>query len=287
MIEIIQKKISKQTLMNPYNKMEEISVSVNRDLINKDISRLKEMLDDTKNKYNKKNIKALISYLNKLLKSILDDSTFEMCWNTDKDIPYTYPLNLINERLYGIDICNYIEVEEDEKLVQMNMTSLADIIAFELMSRDIGETHDSIEELLKDCGIIGFEPASLLTDFFASNGDNMFELSKSMKIEDTPYYSFDNKTVHDYFSSKEFKTDKYRDVVSYSCKYANTIIANSIIKNCLHSNINIKLLMLNATDIVFIVKDTDEVNIKGNIIEEISIRTFGRRFKVEPDIQIF
>lgn len=287
MIEIIQQKVPANTLVNTFTKMDEVVINVNSELIKKDIEKLKAMLSEPKNRYDAANIKTLISYLDKLLKNILEDSTFEMCWEVKDNIPYSYPLNLINEKAYGIDICNYIEVAENEKLVQMNMTDLADIIAFEIMARDLGETHESIEELLKDCGIIGFEPSSLLTDFFKENGDNVYELSKSMKIDETPYYSYDTKKVHDYFSSKEFKTKEYRDVVEYSCKYANTIIANTIIKNSLHCNIDIKLIMLNATNITFIVNATDEVSIKNSIIEEISVRAFGRRFKIEPDIQIF
>lgn len=287
MIEIIQQKVPANTLSGTFTKMDEVSVTVNSELIKKDIDRLKGMLAEPKNRYDAANLKGLIAYLEKLLKNVLEDSTFELCWELKDNIPESYPLNIINERVYGIDICNYIEVAENEKLVQMDMTDLADIIAFEIMARDLGETHASIEELLKDCGIIGFEPASLLTDFFKENGDRVYELSKSMKIGETPYYSYDTKKVHDYFSSKEFKTKEYRDVVEYSCKYANTIIANTIVKNSLHCNIDIKMIMLNATSITFIVNATDEVNIKNNIIEEISVRAFGRRFKIEPDIQIF
>lgn len=288
MVEIIQQKVPSTTLTSLYGKMDEVSVNINEELIKKDIDKLKELLKEPKNRYDEANLKGLVSYLNKLQKSILDDSTFELCWDIDKDnLPYTYPINLINEKAYGIDICNYIELSENEKLVEMDMTDMANIIAFEVMSRDLGETHESIEDLLKDCGIIGYEPASLLTDLFKKNGDKVYELSKSMKIGETPYYSYETKKMHDYFSSKEFRTKDYREVVEYSCRYANTIITNSIIKNSLHNNIDIKVVMINATNIAFIVNATNEVNIKKNIIEEISVRAFGRRFKVEPDIQIY
>ena len=287
MIEIIQQKVPVNTLSGTFTKMDEVAINVNVELIKKDIERLKVMRSEPKNKYDAANIKGLIAYLEKLFKNVFEDSTFELCWEVKDNLPQSYPISLINEKAYGIDISNYIEVAENEKLVQMDMTDLADIIAFEIMARDLGETHESIEELLKDCGIIGFEPASLLTNFFKENGDRVYELSKSMKIGETPYYSYDTKKVHDYFSSKEFKTKEYREVVEYSCKYANTIIANTIVKNSLHCNIDIKLIIVNATNITFIVNATDEVNIKNSIIEEISVRAFGRRFKIEPDIQIF
>lgn len=287
MIEIIQQKVPNVTMANPYNKMDEITIVLNKELIKNDLDRLKEFEKEPKNKYDKANIKMLIAYLEKILKNIDEESAFEICWESRENIPHTYPVDLINEKAYGIDICNYIELSEDEKLVEMNMTDLADIIAFEIMSRDLGETHDTVEKLLSNCGIIGFEPASLLTDYFKSNGDQIFKLSKSMRIGETPYYSYETKKMHDYFSSKEFKTKEYKEVVDYSCRYANTIVMNTIIKNSLHSGTEIKVIMVNATNIAFVVSTTDEVNIKQNIIDEVSVRAFGRQFKIEPDIQIF
>lgn len=286
MIELLQHKVPSSTMEAPYNKMDEITIHLNKGIIEKDLERLRTLAEKPTNKYDKANINYLISYLQKLMKNINSESEFDMCWEIRDGLPYTYPLNLINERAYGIDICNYVELSENEKLIHMNMKDLDDIIAFEFMARDLGETHESIEELLKNCGIIGFEPASLLTDFFKKNGDNVYELSKSMKIEKTPYYSYENRKVHDYFSSKEFKTKEYREVVEYSCKYANTIIANTLIKNATHRG-ETKLIMLNATDIALIVSVDSDEEIKQKILEEISIRSFGRRFKIEPCIQIF
>ena len=45
--------------------------------------------------------------------------------------------------------------------------------------------------------------------------------------------------------------------------------------------------MLNATNITVIVDSNDEVNIKQDIIDDISIRVFGRRFRIEPIISVF
>lgn len=286
MIELLQHKVPSSTMEAPYNKMDEITIHLNKGIIEKDLERLRTLAEKPTNKYDKANINYLIAYLQKLMKNITSESEFDMCWEIRDGLPYTYPLNLINERAYGIDICNYVELSENEKLIHLNMKDLDDIIAFEFMARDLGETHESIEELLKNCGIIGFESASLLTDFFRKNGDNVYELSKSMKIDKTPYYSYENRKVHDYFSSKEFKTKEYREVVEYSCKYANTIIANTLIKNAAHSG-ETKLIMLNATDIALIVSVYSDDEIKQKILEEISIRSFGRRFKIEPCIQIF
>lgn len=284
MIELSQRKPN--ITMPNYSKMNTITLHMNKELIYNDYERLKQYSKDPKSKVDKLNIKALIAYLDKILKNIQDDLSFEMCWSSEDDIPTSYPISLINEKTYSIDIANYIEIPNDKKLIEIDLTDLADIIAFEIMSKDLGETHESIEELLKDCGIIGFEKAELLTNFFKSNGDKVYELSKHMKIEDSPYLSLETKKIHDYFNTKEFKSKEYKEVVEYSCKYAATIIANTIIKNCSRMNINCDVIILNATNITLLI-DSTEIDIKKNILEEISIRAFGRRFLLENNVSIF
>lgn len=289
MISLIQHKVANSSIFGAYSKIEENKLTMNVDLINKDLERLKGYLNDTKSTYDKNNIKALIKYLEKLLKNIEDDSTFEMCWNfsNKEELPCSYPLSLINEKAYGINTCNYIEINENEKLIEFDMQDLADIIAFDFMYKDLGESHDTIEDLLKDCGIVGYESADVLLNYFKSTGDNMYKLSKTMKMEDTPYYSFETKRISDYFHSTEFKGNSYKDVVEYSCKYANSIIANAIIKRCKHFSLNGKLLMLNATNIAIMVTMSEEINVRKEILDDISIRVFGRHFLIEPKISVF
>ena len=66
MIEIIQQKVPANTLVNTFTKMDEVVVNVNSELIKKDIEKLKNMLSEPKSRYDAANIKALISYLDKL-----------------------------------------------------------------------------------------------------------------------------------------------------------------------------------------------------------------------------
>ena len=108
MIELVQHKFNNAELTGPFNKLDELSVSVNTELINKDIARLKDEEKNTNNSINKKNISALIKYLEKVLKYVNEESKFEFCWNIDKDtIPSTYTMTLINEPLYKINFANY------------------------------------------------------------------------------------------------------------------------------------------------------------------------------------
>lgn len=287
MVELIQQSKQDSLVTTPFSKMDTISIAFNTEFIKRDLAKLDRFKSDAKSKVDKENIKALTNYLNKLLKYTKDTSRYEMVWEIRDGLPFSYPMDLIKENVYGIDTCNYIEISSDEKLVELDTSELADIIAFEMMAYDLGETHESIEKILESCGIIGLEKSSLITDIFKDDPISMYNLSKTTKITDCPYLSYESNKVHDYFNTKEFKTNEYRDVVSYSCKYANTVIANTIHKNCTRASIESKIVMICGTAVTLIIKSTNEVDIRNNLLEDVSIRAFGRKFVVEPKISIF
>jgi len=265
-----------------------ISIHFSKDIINKDIDRLTQMKENYKNGNDKTNIKILIEYLKNILKKLDDNNSMEICWTEDSNgIVKTYPVSILKEKAYGINSCNYIELDDKQKLVEIDMTELADIIAFEFMYKDMCETHDSIEDLLKDCGIIGYEKSDILTNFFKENGDDVFELSRSYLIGETPYSSYEDETVIDYFHTKKFKSKKYKEVVEYSCKYANFIIMNRFIKNATTAKLDIKPIMLTPTCIAFLLNNVDDnIDVYKSIVEDVSIRAFGRKFIVKPNVSV-
>lgn len=268
-----------------------ITLHISKDMVNKEIKKLTSMKNNkVMNTIDGKNIEKLIKYLKNILNKLNEeDNSIEICWvHDDDDIIHTYPISFINEKAYGIDSCNFIEVDDKQKLVEIDTTDLADIIAFEFMYKDLCETHESIEYLLKNCGIVGYEDSAILTDFFKSNNDNIFELSKSMMIGETPYFSYEDCRIIDYFNTKRFDSKRYSPVVEYSCKYANFIIMNRMIKNANALKIGIKPIMVTPTCIAFMLNDVDDnIDIHKNIIEDISIRAFGRKFVIKPNVNVF
>lgn len=286
MIELTQHGVDQKELMSPFNKLGELTININVELIKNDINRLKVELNSTKNKINKVNINALISHLNKLLKYVDEDGHLELCWDTSgkkSETPYTYPISIVNEPLYKVSTANYIELEDGEKLIEVNLSEIADMLAFEFMFKDLGETHDSIEELLNGCGIAGLVSNAVLINYFKETGDDLFRLSKSMKIDECPYASAETKKVTDYFHTKEFKASEYRDVIDYSCRYASTIIASDILREAAHFKKEVKLLEVDALTIAFIIKADDEFDI-NKLIDQVSLRVFGRKFLVNTKI---
>ena len=288
MLELFQYQLPINNITASCMRLNDFRVHTNRDIVQKDLDRLNLIAKSPKNKFDKANIKALIKYLTKLLGSLDEKNYLELCWCDDKDMLLsTYPLNLIKEPTYGINSSDYISVGDTESLLEIDTTDIADLIAFEFMYRDLGETHDTVEELLKKCGIIGFEKATMLTNIFKQNGDRMFELSKTLGVEDSPYYNQEEKFMRDYFNSRKFKEISYRDSVNYSARYANLVIADDIVKRLSKLDINCELVMLGATGLTMIIPKRIGLDIKRDLIDSISIRIFGRRFVVEPTVSVY
>lgn len=264
--------------------------TLDKELMNKDLQRFQEELQNTSNKYNKKNLEAIVKYLKKLIK-FTKDGKFELCWKIDKDdiIPSTYPIRLIYEELYNINICNYIELDTGHRFVDVDMQELADIMAFEFMYRDLGETNRSVEKLLEHCGVSTYEDSSKLTKYFDNREEynNIFGLSKILKVEDSPYRIRDTKEMIDYFDSRRFDATTYKEVVQHSCEYANTLVVNSLVKEAAKAGVEFKLLSIDATRIQFIVSECANEFIRDILVGEVSIRSFGRKFKVQPKIGIY
>lgn len=288
MTELIQRKYP--SFSHVVSKLDTTYININSDLIMKDVEKLELALKKSKS-YNKTNIKALITYLNKILKCLNENMELELAWNisSDVDIIKSYPVSLVCEEAYGINTCNYIEVSPGVKIVDIDTTVLANMIAFEFMFKDLGDTHNSIEKLLRECGVTGIEDSKILTDYLKTIYTNgaIFELSKTLKIEDSPYKIREDNTIQDYFNTKIFKANTYRDVVNHSCEYANTIVLSNIFKEAIKYKLDFKLLCLSSTRIQFEIKEFPDESIRDTIIGDVIIRVFGRRFKVCNKVKIY
>lgn len=287
MIDLMQHKVDIKALSNNIVNNDEIKLNLNKDLIARDIQMLTSELKHPHTKCDKINLEKLKTYLNRLINKLDEDGSMETCWRVYKNHLETYPINLINQPLYKINCANYINVADNCKMVHIDTTDLADIISFEIMFREFGEDHNSIEELLKDCGIIGYEDSTILTDYFKENNDNIYYIGSGFRVSDTPYYSQDTKKVKDYFGCTEFKSDSYKPILDYSCLVANSIIMNTIVKNCINNKVAVKPLMVSTVSIDVLLENIDEQDIRDNILEDVSIRAFGRKFKIDTKAEIF
>ena len=107
--------------------------------------------------------------------------------------------------------------------------------------------------------------------------DNIYS-ARELMIEDSPYYNKEYKEMHEYFGKKIFKGKYYREVIEYSIRHAQTIIAANIANDLISKDINARLISMNYNGISFGIENGSKY-IDDILDKSVSIRVFGRRFE--------
>jgi hypothetical protein len=289
MIEITQREINISPVVKYLtDRSGRFSVKLNRELLERDRDRFKESIDGTKNKISKKNLKAIVAYYDKLIRELDVNSLLKVHWVKSKsNLVELKPVEFVDVEAYGVRISNYIELSCNQKMVSVDIEDLADILSFEFMYRDLGESHRSVEKLLKDCNIISIDSADKLIKFFEKNGDKLYESARHMKIVDTPYRLMDSEEISDYFKTREFRSKTYNEVIEYSCKYAALAVMGSILHRFDARRIKPKVVTINQKKIQLIIECEECSSVElERTIPDIVIRTFGRKFKLSRKVEI-
>lgn len=281
MIQIQQDMPSVGNLESIVNKYGETQMIIDTDSVKSDIEALEQKQSKPLSRIDKKNIKEVKEYLEKLLNKTVD-SKLEIIWSVDNYILKTYPIELLHIPEYNIEMSDYISASEGH-LVRVDFREVLEIIAIEMMYRDLDETMESMEQKLEHLGITGMHPASELLKHFE---DNAVNLSKILKVGSSPYSVSDTKLSFEYFGTKEFKSNFYRDNVGYSIKHALAILTQAILDKLVTNNVNFNLCSVTTSGIYFIAQECD-VDIYNILDEHADVRAFGRRFKVKSKVTIF
>lgn len=208
--------------------------------------------------------------------------------------------NIKNINGFSLNTMNYIMLGQGELLVDIDVTEMADAIAFELMRRDMGFSDRDMEDILADCSIIHENSYSKLYNIYKNDKVKPYELSKELKFGESPYYSLEDSYLKDYFLISNYKNpENYNDCVSNSCKIAVSKVALNIVESVYKAENSNKrgemdsidrefymnLIQLSDTSLTFIT-NMDMMDVKKHI-QPINIRCLGRRFQINPKIAIY
>lgn len=276
-------------------KSKSITVVLNRDLISSEINRLQSEVGKYNNKTDDKNIKILVSYLTKLKRaSDRETSELELRWSIANDgTLVSNPTQFINEPVYRIDTNNFIDIGANQQLVSIDISRMSDVIAFDMINRDLDETHASIEKLLSNCSIVSPNDISILTDKFNENGDKMYELSQFMKIGNSTFLNSDDRIMYNYFMSKKYEFTKkestYKEPVKNSCMLAAGLYASQLIYNINKCKVLCGAVEITPKRITLLLNiENDKLfDFKDRAFEDITIDAFGRQFQFKPDVHIY
>lgn len=285
MIQIRQDEYSVKSLDQLIGKNTSTILDIDINSIKKDIDTLSKKLNSPLSKFDKINIQSTIEYLNKLIKKV-KNGKIELVWGLDDYILKSYPIEFRHIPEYNVEMADYI-VTENKSMIRVAYPELLDIIALEVMYRDLGETFQSMEAKLKDIGITSIVNCNQLLRYFE---DGAYILSKSLRVGDSPYCSFDGRAISEYFGRKEFKTGRYRECIEYSVQHALVLILGKLTEKLTLNNINYKICSISDSGIYIMSEDKvqyDTNKIENVLKEDVVIRAFGRQFLVNPVIDIF
>lgn len=281
--------------LKPILKSSNIKVTVNKNIINSEIKRLQSEIGKYNNKIDDNNIKILVSYLTKI-KRAADSETSELSlhWgvNSDGTLKST-PIHFINEPAYGIDVNSFIELGPHQQLISIDISAMAEVIAFDMINRDLDETHASIEEVLDSCSIVSPNNVDVLLDKFKENGDKMFECSQYMRIGDSTFLNKNDNLMYNYFMTRNYEFDKssstYKEPVKNSCMLAAGIYAAQLIYNISKCKIECGLTEITPNRITLLLdKESDPLfDFKEKAFEGIILETFGRKFNIIPNVMVY
>lgn len=293
-----------------------IKIPISSNMINKDINCLQSEKADTNNKYNAKNIEALQNNLHRLLKKSNSENCsnlYEMSWdnkgiqvyNADrkpgrKSEIIAYPVNFIYEPLYKINMNHYIEVQKYQKLVTIDLSEIAQMVAFEYIYKEYDFSTKDIDNMLVDCSYTVPEDSSILLNAIkqALDGDDAYQLGRETKVSNSIHLDTKNNRLYDYFglSYIEFKPKKtgYKEIITYSCQQIALIIYNELLSSLQAIGGVAQCVMLSPRMLSLIVEKPSDIReavnddeIRTKVLDNICIRMFGRMFKINTHSKLY
>lgn len=266
---------------------EEINtLTVYKKAVQNDIAEMRNKYEAAKGMFNRSNIERIIGYLVKLESLISEDETLDICWCENKNGSVTtYPITLEVIKEYGINAIRYAVVDENSAVVYADNSMLADMIAYEMMYRDLGDNIEDIENELMECKITSVESSTRMRNLFSHMDISPYKLSRDIKVIDSPYKGIETGKLVKYFTCDEERlkeNEKYHEVVYEVCKKINIIIMMEITSNVR----GVTPLCVGDTYYGFRV-DRDKLDKATQIASEVCIRVFGRTFNIGTELEVY
>lgn len=211
------------------------------------------------------------------------NGSIPILWFCADGLARSYPCELQNFEEDGIDCTNYIIRPENSTIMRVTYDDLDNIIAFEMMNKDLGFSHRKIEELLENVGIMTENPASILLDIIGDN--EPYKYSKMYKIGKQAYWSEDEGVMYDYFQTMTFNTKYYKIPVEYSCRHALQFVLDRLIDQLRQESVTYSLCGLDDRSITFLIDLKNKQAFEKVVLEPVTIRSFGRMFNTQAKVE--
>lgn len=283
MIKIYQGKECLQGREKKLTRHGKASFKVNTELIDMDIESLKKSIRKGRNKISNDNMRNIINYLEKFKGKLNRNNKITISWEYKDDILVSKPMDLLDFGLYDVRMCNYFVVDSGA-FIRVTFEEIKDIVAFELMHRDLGYDFKRIENDLGDVGPIHTSDVDKLYELWTDEC-SPYKDSLYLAIEDSGYVDKSSNVIYDYTQKYKYPKDKYYEVVEMSCRRVMTQLMDSLLYNV---SVGISYKICDVTRDSFTLYVEDEKHWKGvqkELDKSVSIQCVGRRFEVKPQFK--
>lgn len=222
-----------------------------------------------------KKLKQVLKVL-KLISSNQRNKTIPILWYCNNGLVGQYPIELQNFEDEGIDCMDFVIRPNNAIVARIKYEQLTNIIAFEMMHKDMGYSHRDMEEILKDYGIITQHQANVLEKLVKL--EEPYKMSKIYKINKSNYRQEEDNAIFDYFQNTLFYTDCYEKPVEYSCRYAISFILDNLLDLLREYNVPFTLCASDDISITFLIDKDKAKEFMKAATEPITVRAFGRLF---------
>ena len=276
-------KIDKQKLESLLHKYGKLTYNFSTQLISDDIDKMTELENNAHTAHRLENTKRTKGYLEGLYKKA-SNGEFKAEWVLSGNKISALPVEIRKIKMYDIRATDYI-IKKNEAIMYLDYTELLNIIAFEISYKDFGVNEEDIEDKLKDIGIITQYKSEVLKSVLTECGT--FDKMLNMRVEDTIYMSSDKKSLYTYYMDKVLSDKTYRKVAEETAYTTMSIITQNLLSRASSLGLGIKLGGVFEDSIVIILPDGRNARIESELNISVIVRAFGRKFVVEPKIQVY
>ncbi len=287
MIVIQEVDVDNKKLDNLLKKMGKTQYSMNKQLIIDDINKLTKRSAAENTRVGRSNLKNTIKYLERMYSLISTDESIGVEWEVIDNKIKTYPLQFINVDVYNINTMDYF-IRGDKSSVLIDYTRMMDMIAFQISYKDMGITLETMEDILKDTGIIAIYDAEIILS-------NIPELthykSKAISIKNCNFINDASKEGVLFFPCNKSKiaSKTYREILEKSYNEAMKRVTYYILKevsNTPDMRDSVLLGCVFEKSIHYVVSELTP-GIISALSQPILIKILGRKFEFKPTIRIY
>lgn len=273
-----------QEQVNECNKLDIQSIRFSKEQLKLTIERAQRLKGKIKNKTSRDNVGAMEKHIKRIMKELDEDGTMEICWSERDGVLSSYPIDIVDEEDYKLRMTDSI-LTVDKKLVKIKYSNIREIMAFKYIYRELGYDLNSIEEIMANIGISGVCSSEKLMEELKKHG-GVYNNAFSMVVRDSPYANTVKGEISGYFTGEKYvlkKGDTYGNIVRKNCKEVLSIIALETLKKCSNNGMRVELVSVDERTVTMMVDSKEDVS---RIVEQVSLRAFGRQLLIEADVTV-